>query len=293
MANFREYSAQLDSMSSMRRVTATMKMVAASHLHRAQTELHLPEPFEARLRSLLPVTKRVSVEKHRVCVQPPERGSRALLVVMTANRGLCGAFNISVVREVRRWLQEQTEARGIEVEAIYAGQKGYLALKSEVSACMPPIIISVHPKVKETAVISRFAVDGFLQGRYDEVWVACNNFVSTMTHKTATKRLLPFDPKLVAAATKRVEEDETELILEPPDDRMIDALTRQWIHLAVYTSLLNNVASEHASRVMAMENATVNLMRMEKELALLRNRARQAAITNELTEIVSGAESLT
>ena len=82
------------------------------------------------------------------------------------------------------------------------------------------------------------------------------------------------------------------LLIEPNDARMLEALTRQWIHLGVYHALLHSAASEHAARVMAMENATVNLRRMEKELLLLRNRARQAAITNELTEIVSGAESL-
>jgi F-type H+-transporting ATPase subunit gamma len=81
-------------------------------------------------------------------------------------------------------------------------------------------------------------------------------------------------------------------LIEPDDERMLEAISRQWVHLGVYDALMNSVASEHAARVMAMENATVNLRRMEKELILLRNRARQAAITNELTEIVSGAESL-
>jgi F-type H+-transporting ATPase subunit gamma len=295
MANFREYSARLASMSGMRRVTATMKMVAASHLHRAQAELRLPEPFAASLQGLLPVVKRLAFDKHRVCVQPPERGSRVLLVVMTANRGLCGAFNSAVVREVRRWVREQTQARGIAVEAIYAGQKGYAALRQEVGACMKPVNVTAHPKARETTVISRCAVEGFLANRYDEVWGVGNRFVSTMNHETKLRRLLPFQPARIAeamAAAAEASPDVVKPVIEPADSRMIEAITRQWIHLDVYTALLNSVASEHASRVIAMENATVNLMRMEKELILMRNRARQAAITNELTEIVSGAESL-
>ena len=290
MANFREHSARLASIVGMRRVTATMKMVAASHLHRAQTELHLPEPFAATLQGLLPVLKRAAFARHRVCARPPEKGSRVLLLVLTANRGLCGAFNSSVVREVRRWIREQAETRGITAEAIYVGQKGYTALKRDAGACMKPVGTSAHPKVKETAVISRHIMDGFLAGRYDEAWVAGNRFVSAMAYETELRRMLPVRPVCVVEAPGA--EDASDPPIIEPADRIVEALMRQWMHLDVYAAMLNSVASEHASRVVAMENATVNLMRMGKEQALLRNRARQAAITNELTEIVSGAESL-
>ena len=291
MANFREYSAQLASMGGMRRVTATMKMVAASHLHRAQTELHLPEPFAAALWSLVPVVKQKRFAKHRVCLPPPEKGSRVLLVVMTSNRGLCGAFNNSVVREVRRWVKEQAAARGIRVEAIFAGQKGYTSLRNEISPCMKTVDVTAHPQAKEIVAISRHAMDAFLAKQYDEVWLAGNRFVSTMTHETRVERLLPYREHLTIARPDKIAESLPDII-EPADDRVLEAIIRQWVHLDVYSAMLNSVASEHAARVMAMENATINLRRMEKDLILLRNRARQSAITNELTEIVSGAESL-
>jgi F-type H+-transporting ATPase subunit gamma len=287
MANFREFSARLASMSGMRRVTATMKMVAASHLHRAQTELHLPEPFAAALWNLVPVVKQAAFEKHRVCLPPPETGSRVLLVVMTSNRGLCGAFNNSVVREVRKWVKEQTAARGIKVEAVYAGQKGYSALWREISPCMKTVDVTAHPQAKETAAISRHAMDAFLAKQYDEVWIASTRFVSMMTSLTRVERILPYQKRPEIARPEKLPENAPNLI-EPNDDRMLEAITRQWVHLGVYYALLNSVASEHAARVMAMENATVNLRRMEKELVLMRNRARQAAITNELSEIVGG-----
>jgi F-type H+-transporting ATPase subunit gamma len=291
MANFREFSARLASMGGMRRVTATMKMVAASHLHRAQTELRRPEPFAAALWKLVPVAQQPKFAKHRVCLPPPERDSRVLLIVMTSNRGLCGAFNTSVVREVRRWVKEQAAARGVRVEAIYAGQKGYAALWRELAPCLKAVDVAAHPQAKETAAISRHAMDAFLAKQYDEVWIAGNRFVSAMTNETSVQRLLPYQERPQIARPEKVAETLPDLI-EPNDDRMLEAITRQWVHLGVYYALLNSVASEHAARVMAMENATVNLRRMEKELVLLRNRARQAAITNELTEIVSGADSL-
>jgi len=292
MANFREYSARLTSMGGMRRVTATMKMVAASHLHRAQTELHLPEPFAAALWNLTPVIKHAEIfAKHRVCQSPPEKGSRVLLVVMTSNRGLCGAFNNSVVREVKRWVKEQTAARAVQVEAIYAGQKGYTALRHEIQPCMKTVDVSAHPKAKEIVTISRHAMDCFLAKQYDEVWLAGNRFVNTMTHETQILRLLPYQANPTLVRPENIPEA-LPRIIEPSDTRMLEAIIRQWVHLDVYYAMLHSVTSEHAARVMAMENATVNLRRMEKEMILLRNRARQAAITNELTEIVSGAESL-
>ena len=291
MANFREYSAQLASMSGMRRVTATMKMVAASHLHRAQTELRLPEPFAAALWALVPVVRQEAFAAHRICLPPPARNSRILLLVMTSNRGLCGAFNNVVVREVRRWVAEQVEARGASVEAVYVGQKGYVALRRQLPPCMKPVDVSVHPQAKETVLISRHAMDTFLARQYDEVWIAGNRFVSAMTHEPRLHRLLPYQERPQIARPDKLPETAPRLI-EPDDDRMLEAISRQWVHLGVYDALMNSVASEHAARVMAMENATVNLRRMEKDLILMRNRARQAAITNELTEIVSGAESL-
>lgn len=290
MANFREYSAKLASMSGMRRVTSTMKMVAASHLHRAQTEMRLPVPFIEHLRNLSPLLRMKRFERHRLCLPPPEKNPRILLLVMCSGRGLCGAFNSTVIRKVREWFREQTRTRGATVEAIYAGHKGYTALWREISPCMKALDVSAHPHVQETSPISTFAMRGFMENNYDEVWVAGNHFISSMTHETTIRRLLPYD----LSKLEQVEESKEtlSLIIEPLDNRMLESLLQLWLHYSVYYAQLNRAASEQASRVMAMENATVNLWRMEKELIVLRNRARQAAITNELTEIVSGAESL-
>jgi len=274
-------------MSGIRRVTATMKMVAASHLHRAQIELHKPEPFAETLRDLLPVIRNLNIARHRVCVAPPAQDSHILLVVITSHRGFCGAFNNSVIREARQWAHEQTEKRGAQLEALYAGQKGYNALKAELKPSMTPLTLTAHPSSQETVTLSNFTMDAFMTGRYDEVWVAGNRFVNTLTQETEIKRLLPLEKSMFIRKG-----DQPKMIMEPADDRMITALARQWLHLELYTCLLHSAAGEHAARVMAMENATINLSRMEQELTLLRNRARQAAITNELTEIVSGAEAL-
>lgn len=278
-------------MSGMRRVTSTMKMVAAAHLHRAQLELKFPEPFAAALWALVPVVARDTFASHRICLPPPERDSRVLLLVISSNRGLCGAFNSAIVREVRRWTKVQRETRNVQIKALYAGQKGYTALWRELTPCMKADDVSAHPQAKEAMSLSKYAMDTFLAQQFDEVWIVSNRFVSSMTQVPRVQRLLPYQERPKIARPDKVPKD-TPYLIEPDDARMLEAISRQWVHLGVYHALLHSVASEHAARVMAMENATVNLRRMEKELLLLRNRARQAAITNELTEIVSGAESL-
>ncbi len=291
MANFREYSAKLASMSGMRRVTATMKMVAASHLHRAQTELKLPEPFATALWALVPIIRRTAFASHRIALPPPERDSRVLLIVLSSNRGLCGAFNNTIIREVRRWARERRAEPGLRIEALYAGQKGYAALGREIPPCQPVADVTAHPHVKDTISVARHAMDAFLAKEIDEVWIAGNRFVNSLVFEPRIQRVLPFHEQPKLARPEKIPTEAPDLI-EPNDSRMLEAVYRQWVHMGVYYALLHSVASEHSARVMAMENATVNLRRMEKELLLLRNRARQAAITNELTEIVSGAESL-
>jgi len=290
MPNFREYSAKLVSMSGMRRVTSTMKMVAASHLHRAQTELHQPEPFAIMLRQLSCIMRLDQFKKHPLCTPKNAKKPRILLMVMCSDRGLCGAFNSTIIREVRRWHKEQIAERDAQIQGLYAGLKGYVALWREIPPCMKSVDLSAHPKIEDTSVLSTYAMNAFMAGQFDEIWIAGNKFVSTLKHETTIRRLLPYD---LAKLDKIAESKELPTcIIEPLDNRLIEALMRQWLHYSVYQAQLNRAASEQASRVMAMENATVNLRRMEKELILQRNRARQAAITNELTEIVSGAESL-
>ncbi|MDR2849456.1 MAG: F0F1 ATP synthase subunit gamma [Verrucomicrobiota bacterium] len=294
MASFREYSVKLAAMGGMRRVTATMKMVAASHLHRAQNELHLPEPFAVHLRLLSRIARLPRFAGHRLCTPPPAGGSvRLLLLVMCSDRGLCGAFNSSIIREVRRWYAEQVATRGARGEALYVGQKGFAALRNDIPPCARPApVMSAHPNIKETVPISTVALDSFLAGQYDEVWIAGNRVVSAMTHQVKRNRILPYDPTRAVLPPDAQPPPPLPGLLEPADARLLETLVRLWVHDSVYFAQLNRTASEQAARVMAMENATVNLRRMEKDLLLWRNRARQAAITNELNEIVSGAETL-
>lgn len=192
--------------------------------------------------------------------------------------------------DVVSWIKEERAKRpNLQIEAIYAGQKGYSALHREVPSCMNVFGISAHPKIHETTSISNYALDRFLDGTYSDVWIAGSRFVSTLKHDAEMIGILPYFRPNTPLPTFRASEVP---LIEPLDVRMLETIMRLLIHQRVYVAQLNRAASEQASRVMSMENATSNLHCMEKDLLLKRNRARQAAITNELTEIVSGAETL-
>ena len=281
---------QLTAMSGMRRVTSTMKMVAASHLHRAHNEMSLPVPFATELRKLTAIAYQLpGMRKHRLFNEPSEGPAKVLLIVMCSDRGLCGSFNSTIVHAVRHWVAAQRSNREVKVDVIYAGQKGYNALWRELPPCMKAFNLSAHPRYQETAPISSYAMDKFMDGTYTEVWIAGSLFVNTLKHDAETKRILPFSALSEPEITVR---EGGMPIVEPMDDRILTTIMRQWVHYHVNVAQLHRAASEQASRVMSMESATTNLLVMEKDLLLKRNRARQATITNELNEIVSGAETL-
>ena len=290
MPNYREFSVQLAAMSGMRRVTSTMKMVAASHLHRAHNELSLPLPFATELRKLTAIAYQLpGMRKHRLFSEPPAGPAQVLLIVMSSDRGLCGSFNSTIVHAVRHWVAEQRSKREMKIDVIYVGQKGYNGLWREFPSCMKTFNLSAHPRYQETAPISSYAMDKFMDGTYTEVWIAGSHFVNTLKHDAETKRILPF----VISSEPEITVSEGGLpIIEPMDDRILTTIMRQWVHYHVNVAQLHRAASEQASRVMSMESATTNLGVMEKDLMLQRNRARQATITNELNEIISGAETL-
>ncbi len=291
MPSLREFNERLASMAGMRRVTGTMKLVAASHLHRVQSELSKPEGFARSLAALEGLILQPRFAQHRLRLPPPEQGSRILLVVMSSDRGLCGGFNGAVVRAVKAFHEAQAARNPKCIDHLYVGQKAYQTLKEHFPALGgAPLPASTHPAVKDSDRVAKRIMRLFHWRFYDEIWLISNHFVNSMTNDCRTERLLPDArppaPKVHARPMPLPR------IIEPNDERLLEAITYQWIQLSLYYAMLHSATGELAARVLAMDNSTMNLNAMEKDLRTRRNRARQAAITNELTEIVSGAEAL-
>lgn len=290
MPSLREFNERLASMASLRRVTSTMKLVAGSHLRRVQNDLNKPEEFTRSLHQLKEIVLQPRFENHPLRQPPPEKGSRILLIVVSADRGLCGGFNGAIIRAVKTFHAEQAKREPKKIDHVYVGQKAYNVLKHDYPTKCRVFPASSHPTVQDTAKIGRMVLRTFHWKMYDEVWIISNHFVNSMTNDCLTERLIPNATPPIPKV--KAEPLPLPRLIEPNDDVMLETITSLWIQLSIYYAMLHSATGEQAARVMAMDNSTMNLNTMEKELKTQRNRARQAAITNELTEIVSGAEAL-
>lgn len=296
MPNFREYNDKLKSTSGMRRVTATMKMVSSSHLRRAQKELHCSDAFVATLAPLVNLIRtKASLQKNPFLAEPKAENPSILLIVVGADRGLCGSYNSALVHTAERWVEEARRTRGATVNAVYVGQKAYNALQAKIPTRFNLVAADAHPSLRHTHVIASYALRQFTEGKATEVWVLFTRFVSTMKYEPTVLRILPLSEEAVEHFLGTASKDfsmSDKPILEPGYEDLLQGVVRQWIDLTIFAAETHSVASEHASRMVSMDSATKNLDRLSRQLMLLRNRARQAAITRELTDIVGGAESL-
>ena len=287
MPTYREYNARLASMGGMRRVTSTMKMVAASHLHRAQTDMKKATPYGQALANLLLDVHQPEFLRHRLMAEPVQ-SRNALLIVVSSNRGLCGAFNSNVIRAAKRWADAE-RSRFSSLQGTFIGRKAQVGLRKDLEMRgTQPFTMTAHPTSNEAVQISQEINLDFMEGRYDEVHLVFNRFVSPMVSKTEVERLLPIRLPARPAGHRTA----LDPIREPDGDRLEEQIIQQWVVYRIFEAMLHSVSCEHAARVVAMENATSNLRQLELEITLLRNRARQASITKELAEIVGGAEAL-
>jgi len=206
---------------------------------------------------------------------------------MSSDRGLCGSFNHGIATNTRQWVGAQQQKRNAQIETLYVGKKGEHLLARELPSDSPVHTLSIHPKISELMPLAETIVRRFMSGDVDEVWISGSTFINTLRHDYTIQQILPFVGKAQTDKTS------VQPLLEPADERLVEALMSQWIRYCLLTAQQHRVASEQSSRMVAMSSATDNLTTMEKDLKLRRNRARQAAITCELMEIIAGAESLT
>ncbi len=178
MPSLREFNERLASMASMRRVTSTMKLVAGSHLHRVQSDLAKPEGFARALASLTEIVSQPRFANHPLNQPPPEKGSRILLVVMSADRGLCGGFNTAVVRAVKEFHAQHAARQPAKIDHFYIGQKAAATLKNEYPGIGHVLPASSHPTVKDSDRVAKRIMRLFHWHHYDEIWLISNHFIN-------------------------------------------------------------------------------------------------------------------
>ena len=294
MAGLIEVRGRIQSVSSTQQITKAMKMVAAAKLRRSQDAIIQMRPYAQKLSSILNrISSSVDTDSDNPYAAKRDV-QKVLLVVVTSDRGLCGAFNSNIIRETNRLLREEYKmpASGGNVTLMTIGKKGYdyfskrgMKLNDEFRGLFR------HLNFGDARPAAEHALEGFVSGLYDEVVLVYNEFKNVATQILRTDKLLPIG-SVVEQGNNRQAEQEADYIFEPSKEYIFKELIPKTLKIQFYKSLLESVASENGARMTAMDKATENAGELLKELRLTYNRTRQAAITKEILEIVGGAEAL-
>lgn len=294
MATIKEYNVKLKSLKNTQKITRTMKMVSASKLRKAQHAQQSAKFYAQKLTELLSrISKKIDSSLHPLLHNHEKETKRALILVYTSDKGLCGAFNHNAHKHVRQWLNEN-QSKYDHIELSFCGKRGYNFFKNYKHIRQHYDDVTLNPNFQTATNIADTINQDFINGEFDELYLAYNQFFSPLLQKTIFEKVLPIDPEALKNFLQIKEESLThrEYTFEPEAPDLLDFLIRHFMYFKIYFALLENCAGEHGARMTAMENATKNASKLIDDYTLLRNRARQAQITTELTEIVAGAEAL-
>jgi F-type H+-transporting ATPase subunit gamma len=287
MANLKQIRKRIASVKSTQKITRAMKMVAAARLRRAQENITNLRPYALQTLELLSsVAARAGDEEIHPLLARREP-KRVMLVVLTSDRGLAGAFNSNINKAAYKFINELKE-KGREVFVSTIGRKGYDFLRRR-DVSIQNNFKEIYQKVdnEKGREIGTTIIQAYTENELDAVYLVYNEFKSAISQKVVMEQLLPITPMDVADTEALVD-----FIYEPNKRELLNTLLPMVVHGEIYRALLESIASEHGARMTAMDNATTNAGEMIDKLTLTLNRARQAAITKELMEIIGGAEAL-
>ena len=292
MANLKEVRNRIGSVSSTQQITKAMKMVSAAKLKRATNAIVQLRPYANKLKELLSNLS-ASLEDGSSPYLQQREPNKVLVITVSSNRGLAGAFNANVIKTANTLIaekySEQLKAGNVSIVSIgKKTQEYYQRRKYNVIGNNNDVYNSLN--FANVSLITESVMEGFLKGDYDRVELVYNQFKNAAVQFLVAEQLLPV-PKAATAATE-VKANQVDYILEPSQEEIVEQLIPKNIKIQVYKAVLDSNASEHGARMTAMDKATENAGDLLKALKLSYNQARQAAITTELTEIVSGAAAL-
>ena len=287
MGNLKEVRTRIASVSSTQQITSAMKMVSAAKFRRAQNAIVSMRPYDKQLSDII---RDINVEDG---VDTPYHAVRdekkVLLVVVTSNKGLCGAFNSNIIKEANARIKHYQQKAGVDLSMITIGKRA-----SEFFSKHTTLVKSTFddvldkPTFDNVAAIAEDIMNRFCDKEYDKVEIIYNKFKNSLTQILSTEQFLPVMPD-----TKKDENKvQSDYIFEPSKQEILKEMIPLSLRSQFYRVVLDSLASEHGARMTAMQKATDNATELLKELKLTYNKARQSAITNEIIEIVSGAEAL-
>ena len=287
MANLKEVKQRITSVISTQQITKAMKMVSAAKLRRAQDKIVQMRPFSQKLTAILNNVSASSEGATDLVYAQKREVKKVLFVPVTSDKGLCGAFNTNVMKATNAAIREQFA--GAEVTIMPIGKKSleyYKKTSYTVIGAYSTLFQDLS--IDAIRVAANHAMDAFAAGEFDQVFLVFNEFKNVATQIIRTEQFLPMAPAESSAASTA----ETDYLLEPSREYIIEELVPKALRVQFYKAILESNASEHGARMTAMDKATENAGDLLKELKLMYNRTRQAAITNEILEIVAGANAL-
>jgi F-type H+-transporting ATPase subunit gamma len=288
MANLRAIRKRISSVKSTQQITRAMKMVSAAKLRRAQDAITAARPYARKMREVVQAVAG-RIDGGEFPLLAPREGKKLALLVVTSDRGLCGSFNAGLTRTVHRFVQDNRQKYD-DISIFVVGRKGRdFFRRRELTIRKEYLGVLGNITRNHAETMAKDLIDGFLAGDFDEVQVAFNEFRSAISQVTRFEKLFPL-------ALEKSEEEgpraDIDYLYEPGKKEILGSLLPKYVETQIFRVLLESVAGEHGARMTAMDSATNNSVDMIARLTLQMNRARQATITTELTEIVSGAEAL-
>ena len=292
MANSKEIKIQIASIGNTQKITSAMEKVAVSKMKKTQDKMLKGRPYRDRMLSVISHLAKGQPEYKPKYMEERDVKNIAIIVI-SSDKGLCGGLNANLLREVTRFASQQaSEGKNISYSLI--GTKAQSFFKSfggnVISATEK---LGDDPSIEQLVGSMKILLDSFSDGEIDKVYLASNSFVNTMTQDPEINQLLPLNKIEDEEEEQTKDSPRWDYIYEPDDSRvLLDGLMERYIESLLYQSVIENIACEQAAKMVAMKSATDNAGSLIEELQLVYNNARQAAITQEISEIVAGAEAL-
>ncbi len=287
MAGGREIKTKIKSVQNTRKVTRALEMVSASKIRKAQERMKASRPYARAMKQVIGHLAQANSEFQHPYLVERKDIKRVGYIIVSSDRGLAGGLNNNLFRkllgDIRGW-----HDKGVEVDVVTIGQKASVYFRRiKVDMLATVTHLGDQPRVEQLIGVIKVMLDAYGDDKIDKVFVAYNDFVNTMTQRVTFDQLLPLPP-----SDDVVAQHDWDYLYEPDAEAVLEHVLTRYIESLVYQAVMENVASEHAARMVAMKAASDNANKLIDELNLVYNKARQAAITQEISEIVSGAAAV-
>lgn len=287
MAGGREIKTKIKSVQNTRKVTRALEMVSASKIRKAQERMKASRPYARAMKQVIGHLAQANSEFQHPYLVERENPKRVGYIIVSSDRGLAGGLNNNLFRkvlgEIRTW-----QEKGVEVDVVTIGQKASVYFRRiKVEMLASATHLGDQPRLDQLVGVIKVMLDSYNAGSLDRVFLSYNEFVNTMTQHVAFDQLLP-----LPAPETQVARHDWDYLYEPDAETVLEHVLTRYVESLVYQAVLENVASEHAARMVAMKSASDNANKLIETLQLIYNKARQAAITQEISEIVGGAAAV-